>query len=43
MNATLVAILQNKGKVLSPATADAGPHGWASIQEAANAVAVLRS
>ncbi|MBT2568831.1 hypothetical protein J7I84_20525 [Arthrobacter sp. ISL-85] len=43
VNATLVAILQNKGTVLSPATAAAGQRGWASIQEAAVAVAALRS
>lgn len=42
VNATLVAILQNKDVGLSPATAAAGRRGWASIQEAAAAVAALR-
>lgn len=43
VNATLVAILQNKGVVLSPVTAAAGRRGWVSIQEASAAVASLRS
>jgi hypothetical protein len=43
VNATLVAILQNKGIAMSPATAAAGRRGWVSIQEAAVATAALRS
>ncbi|WP_223884044.1 hypothetical protein [Pseudarthrobacter sp. BIM B-2242] len=42
VNATLVAILQNKGIAMSPAAAAAGRRGWTSIQEAAAAVALLR-
>lgn len=42
VNATLVAILQNKGTALPPATAAAAHRGWDSIQEAAAAVAALR-
>lgn len=42
VNATLVAILQNKGITVSPATAAAGRRGWVSIQEAATAVTTLR-
>jgi hypothetical protein len=41
VNATLVAILQNKGAGPDPATAEAGPRGWWSIQQAAQAVKVL--
>lgn len=43
VNATLVAILQNKGSALSPAIITAGRRGWTSIQDAAAAVAALRS
>lgn len=43
VNATLVAILQNKGAPLSRATAAAGRRGWTSIQDAAAAVAALRA
>jgi hypothetical protein len=42
VNATLVAILQNKGKAVPPSAAIAGRRGWASIQDAAAAVAALR-
>lgn len=42
VNATLVAILQNKGTAVSPATAAAGRRGWVSIQAAAKAVTSLR-
>ncbi|MDJ0459915.1 hypothetical protein PUN71_022160 [Arthrobacter sp. NQ7] len=42
VNATLVAILQNKGAALSPAVAEAGRRGWTSIQDAAAAVAALQ-
>lgn len=42
VNATLVAILENKGVVLDPATAAAGRRGWVSIREAAAAVALIR-
>ncbi|RAX45733.1 hypothetical protein DQ354_07535 [Arthrobacter sp. AQ5-06] len=42
VNATLVAILQNKGAALDRRTAVAGRRGWESIQAAAKAVAALR-
>jgi hypothetical protein len=41
VNATLVAILQNKGAGPDPATAEAGLRGCWSIQQAAQAVKVL--
>ena len=41
VNAILVAMLQNKGAGPDPATAEAGPRGWWSIQQAAQAVKVL--
>lgn len=43
VNATLVAILQNKGGVLDRRTAAAGRRGWDSIQAASKAVAALHS
>jgi hypothetical protein len=43
VNATLVAILQNKGVELSPASAAAGRRGWESIREATAGVAALRA
>ncbi|MGO4187388.1 hypothetical protein [Pseudarthrobacter sp. TAF60_1] len=42
VNATLVAILRNKGD-LDARTAAAGQRGWASIQAASKAVAALHS
>ena len=42
VNATLVAILQNKGVALEARAAAAGRRGWESIQIAAKAVAVLQ-
>lgn len=41
VNATLVAILQNKGVVLDRRTVMAGRRGWESIQAASKAVAAL--
>lgn len=41
VNATLVAILQNKGAVLDLRTVAAGRRGWESIQVAAKAVSAL--
>jgi hypothetical protein len=41
VNATLVAILQNKGSGPDPATAEAGLRGWRSIQKAAQAVKAI--
>ncbi|HEY3573447.1 MAG TPA: hypothetical protein VGK98_06435 [Arthrobacter sp.] len=38
VNATLIAILQNKGSGPDAATAEAGLRGWRSIQQAAQAV-----
>lgn len=43
VNATLVAILQNKGTFVDPQTAAAGRRGWESIQAAAKAVELLHS
>lgn len=43
VNATLVAILQNKGVVLDRHTVAAGRRGWDSIQVAAKAVAALHA
>ncbi|MGO4385390.1 hypothetical protein [Specibacter sp. RAF43] len=42
INATLVAILQNKGVQLSPAASAAGLRGWRSIQAASLAVTAQR-
>lgn len=42
VNATLVAILQNKGQDLKAQAVEAGQQGWKSIQVAAKAVAALR-
>lgn len=42
IDATLVAILANKGVDLGPGTAAAGRRGWNSIQAAARAVSALR-
>lgn len=41
VNATLVAILQNKGTALDTGTVAAGRRGWESIQAASKAVAAL--
>lgn len=41
VNATFVAILQNKGTTVDPRTAAAASRGWESIQAAAKAVASL--
>jgi hypothetical protein len=41
VNATLVAILQNKGTILDGRTVAAGRRGWESIQAASKAVAAL--
>jgi hypothetical protein len=41
VNATLVAILQNKGVVLDRRTAAAGRRGWESIQAASKGVAAI--
>lgn len=43
VNATLVAILQNKGVVLDRRTVAAGRRGWESIQVAAKAVVALHA
>ena len=42
INATLVAILQNKGSQLETRAAEAGQRGWKSIQSAAKAVGLLQ-
>jgi hypothetical protein len=42
VNATLVAVLQNKGVAIEPATAAAGRRGWDSIASAAKAVEALQ-
>lgn len=43
VNATLVAILQNKGVNLPPGAAEAGRRGWTSIQVATQAMAALQA
>ena len=43
INATLVAVLQNKGVELEQQTSAAGLRGWQSIQAASRAVAELRA
>ncbi|CCQ47216.1 putative uncharacterized protein [Pseudarthrobacter siccitolerans] len=43
VNATLVAILQNKGTPVDPSTAAAARRGWESIQAASRAVDALHS
>ncbi|TWD54072.1 hypothetical protein FB478_103492 [Arthrobacter sp. AG367] len=43
VNATYVAILQNKGTPPDPLTAAAGCRGWESIQAASNAIDALNT